>query len=790
MKPIILFLAFTLAINISHAQTPQHYSRAKIYLDANRHTIRDLSALGLAVDHGEYKQNTFFISDFSEHEIAKARNAGFTVDILIEDVVKHYQDQNKKPAAKTTSVSCSSTAPAVPAHFHLGSYGGFFTYTEMLSILDSMHTLYPSLISVRQQIDTFHSIQGRPIYWLRISNNPSVDQPAKPQMLVTSLHHAREPGSLSSVIYYLWYLLENYSTDNHIKTIIDNTELYFVPCVNPDGYLYNIALSPGGGGMWRKNMRDNLDGTFGVDLNRNYGFEWGYDDVGSSPMTSDDTYRGTAGFSEPETQAIKWFSNNHHFEIALNYHTYHNDILFPWGYVPNFQTVDSNIFFDDCNYITEYNHYRFGTCNQTLNYIANGDSDDWMYGDLSGKPKIYAATPEIGSNDYGFYPPSFQIIPDCQNTLEQNIKTASLLLPFASIHHTDNKILIHSSGYLHYDVQRLGFPDTGTFTVTILPLDSWMTVSPVPKVYTGLTLLQTVSDSISYNIASATPNGQLISYVLNCYNGHYYIYDTVQFYYGKYYTLTTPSTSSLAGWTNFGWGLCPSTFFTPPSSIKSAPACADNYGDGEDITISTTAPVDLTHSMEAYLEFYGNWGIEKDYDYVTVNASVAGTGVWQPLCGRYTAAEPGSGFPMYDGQRPMWVHEQMDLSDFLGEQINIQYELVSDPFVNDRGFYFDDVSITTVENVALSTTHVSGAAQALSVYPNPAKDELTISLTGPVTLPLHATLYDCVGREVMSLNIDQPQVVVNVQQLPANVYYLKVYGNGKALPVQKVDILK
>ena len=140
-----------------------------------------------------------------------------------------------------------------------------------------------------------------------MSNNPSVDQPAKPQMLVTSLHHAREPGSLSAVIYYLSYLLENYSTDTHIKTIIDNTELYFVPCVNPDGYIYNITTYPGGGGMWRKNRRVNAGGSFGVDLNRNYGYNWGFDNVGSSPNGVSDTYRGASAFSEPETQAVRNF---------------------------------------------------------------------------------------------------------------------------------------------------------------------------------------------------------------------------------------------------------------------------------------------------------------------------------------------------------------------------------------------------------------------------------------------------------------------------------------------------
>jgi carboxypeptidase T len=795
MRLVLLLVAFTFLFNTAPAQTQEKYSRAKIYLDAGNHTMSDLSALGLAVDHGEYKKNTFFVSDFSRHEIKKARKAGFKVEIVIADVAKYYEDQNKKKTAgaeKTTAAGCAFPVLADPAHFHLGTYGGYFTYTEMLRILDSMHTLYPTLISTRQQIDTFHSVLDSPIYWIRVSDNPNVDQPAKPQMLYTALHHAREPGSLSSTIYYLWYLLENYSTDARIKTIIDNTELYFIPCVNPDGYLYNIATNPGGGGLWRKNRRNNMDGTYGIDLNRNYGYKWGYDNIGSSPRTMDDTYRGPSAFSEPETRAVKWMADNHHFKLCLNFHSYNNDILYPWGYIPSYQTVDSNWFFAYGEYITTPNHYRYGTTNQTLNYVANGVSDDWMYGDTLGRLKTYAFTPEVGSIVNGFYPPAYQIIPDCQNNLPTNLNTASILLPFATIVHTDKKIQVQTSGYLHYNLKRLGFPDTATFTVGIVPLDSWLTVSATPKVYTSLTLLQQVTDSISYALSPSTPNGQLVSYVLQVYNGYYYMRDTVQFYYGKYYTLATPRTASLTDWTNSGWGVCTSSYYTPPASIRSSLTGEGNYSDNTDITINPTAAIDLTHATHAYLQFYTKWAIETDYDYVTVNA-VDASGTATPLCGLHTRAQPlvNGGFPLYDGQQPNWVREEMDLSDYLGTTIHVQFQLVSDAHVNDKGYFFDDVNITTIVDSPQSVGAITSGNVSLNIYPNPAQEQITISVTGyTFTHPLHAVLYDAIGREAMSFTIGQPVLTRDINQLPGGMYYLKVSDNGMALPVVKVDVIR
>ena len=103
----ILLVCLFLSATVS-AQQQERYSRAKIHLDAKKHTISDLARLGIAVDHGQHKKNTFFISDLSAHEIKAARKAGFKVDILIKDVSKYYRDQNKpqsKSGQKTTAVT-------------------------------------------------------------------------------------------------------------------------------------------------------------------------------------------------------------------------------------------------------------------------------------------------------------------------------------------------------------------------------------------------------------------------------------------------------------------------------------------------------------------------------------------------------------------------------------------------------------------------------------------------------------------------------------------------------------
>ena len=228
--------------------------------------------------------------------------------------------------------------------------GGYFTYQEVLDELDQMKALYPNLITTKANISNFltqgqpdnsvtPSIGGNGIKWVKISDNPDASE-SEPQILYTAIHHAREPMSLHQLIFYMWYLLENYETDPEIQSIVDNTELYFVPVVNPDGYLYNEKTNPNGGGFWRKNRRNNGNGTFGVDNNRNYEYfidgnsgngMWGGE--GSSGNPDSQVYRGSAPFSEVENQAMKWFVEQHNFIMAFNNHSYGELLLRPYGYI-------------------------------------------------------------------------------------------------------------------------------------------------------------------------------------------------------------------------------------------------------------------------------------------------------------------------------------------------------------------------------------------------------------------------------------------------------------------------
>lgn len=806
MKRTFLILLLLSAISISVSAQKEKYSRAKIYLDSKEKSINHLASLGLAVDHGEHKKNNYFISDFSEREITIAKENGYKVDILIDDVASYYNNQNKETPDKkkektekslnNLSTGCNSTnsSIATPSNFQLGSMGGYFTYNELLTILDDMASQFPNLITAKQPIGTYNSIEGRPIYWLKISDNPTVDE-TEPEILYTALHHAREPGSLSQMIFYMYYLLENYGNNAEITALIDNTEMYFVPCVNPDGYVYNESTDPYGGGMWRKNMRNNNDGTYGIDLNRNYGFQWGYDDIGSSPTTNDQTYRGTTAFSEPETQATKWFCEQHEFRMTINYHTYGNDLIYPWGYIADFYTPDSSVFVNHTRLMTSINHFTAGTGNQTVQYTTNGDSDDWGYGEQTTKPKILSMTPELGDPADGFWPPQEKIIPMCENALGQNIYSAELIGKYADATDGSPYTISQTTGYLNYSIQRLGLDSPAAFTVSIIPIDSWIASVGTPKTYSAMSLLETRADSISYTLNNTIVAGQTFRYVLRVNNGLYDKNDTITKIFGQSTAAYTNNGSSVTGFTSSGgsWGISTTDYVSSPSSITDSPN--GNYNDNLNKKLTLNNAIDLSTAISATLNFWTKWDIEARYDYAQILASVNGN-TWTALCGKYT--KPGSSSqdfenPVYDGQQVSWVKEEISLNDYIGGSLYLQFKLVSDQAVTYDGFYFDDLSV----NVISSTVDVHEKENKdkiiiLQSIPNPASSSASVNFTIQNVKNPVFTIYNVMGEVIKkeTLTEKQTSISIDLSSFTNGTYFYQICGQNYRSKTMKLTVLK
>jgi hypothetical protein len=274
------------------------------------------------------------------------------------------------------------------------------TYAAAQQIVDDHPTL-AAWIDVGDSWEKSRGPGGYDMMVLRLTNS-AVPGP-KPPVFITSSVHAREytPAELNTR--FAEHLVDGYGFDADVTWLLDYHEIHLMLQANPDGR--KMAET---GVLWRKNTNEDYCGSTsslrGADLNRNYPFEWACCG-GSSSGECDETYRGPAAASEPETQAIAAYivslfpdrraapldapAPDDATGIYIDIHSQGRYVLWPWGFggtAPNgtqLQTLGRKLAF--------FNAY---TAQQAVVlYPTDGASDDFAYGELG----VAAFTYELGT---------------------------------------------------------------------------------------------------------------------------------------------------------------------------------------------------------------------------------------------------------------------------------------------------------------------------------------------------------------------------------------------------------
>ncbi|MEE8169553.1 MAG: M14 family metallopeptidase, partial [Phycisphaerae bacterium] len=216
-------------------------------------------------------------------------------------------------------------------------YDVYHSYDESKCFLDNLEAAFPAIAKV---FIIGQSVQGRDICALKISDNPSMNESDEEAIFFSGVTHAREWVTHEMVLYIAEWLTSRYAFDPRVQNIVNNSVVWLVPIVNPDGL--TVSRSAPGFRLWRKNNRVNADpGCFcpnypdcwnGVDLNRNYEEKWGLDNSGSSGDLCSGVYRGPSPASEPETQAIQNLLLIQRPAISVSFHSYGQMFLYPWGH--------------------------------------------------------------------------------------------------------------------------------------------------------------------------------------------------------------------------------------------------------------------------------------------------------------------------------------------------------------------------------------------------------------------------------------------------------------------------
>lgn len=333
----------------------------------------------------------------NKYQRTELENLGIPIEIVKDDYVISYGSKENVDLLTKKNILIASAPLLLPSDFP-GKDAIYHNYAEITEAVKKLANDNPDIIA----LDSIgKSVEGRDLWHLRISTDLATSK-NKPAALFVGGHHAREHLSIDVPLRLTQRFIEGYRAgDARIVRLVQNREIHLIPIANPDGAEYDIES--GNYKMWRKNRRNNNNGSWGVDLNRNYGFKWGTG--GSSTNSSQDTYMGPTPFSEPETLAIKTFvEQQHNINTLLSFHTYSELILYPWGhsYNPISDMKDFSVFKKMAEKMSEWNKYKPQQASAL--YIASGDTTDWAY----GAQHIFAFTFELDPTNTlggaGFYP--------------------------------------------------------------------------------------------------------------------------------------------------------------------------------------------------------------------------------------------------------------------------------------------------------------------------------------------------------------------------------------------------
>ncbi len=395
-----VFLAYFICASVSSAEAPRRYDgysevRTVVRTQAQ---LQAIERMGIQVNNCHIGLGPLDMV-VTKKQIDDLKQLGLSVQVRIEDVQAVEELRRVQNEGRVAALSTGDP------------FSDFFLdyrpYTGTNSIVWYMNELvlrYPNLASM---VNIGTTLQGRTIWGLRVTNSATSN---KPGVVYFGGEHAREWITTTVPTYFARHLLSQYGLDSAVTNLVNNVEFYLIPVFNVDGYEYSRSTDR----YWRKNRRSNGNGTFGVDLNRNWSVGWG--GAGSSGVSNTETYRGSAPFSEPETQVLRdFFLSRPNIRAQLDIHSYSQLVLWPFGYTST-HSPDQSVYSEIGNTMRNLISSVFGTpftagpVYSTI-YPASGISVDWTYAERN----ILSYTFELRDTGFfGFTLPADQIVPSNQ----------------------------------------------------------------------------------------------------------------------------------------------------------------------------------------------------------------------------------------------------------------------------------------------------------------------------------------------------------------------------------------
>lgn len=759
---VLFFLCLTFSCL---GQSPLHYAKVQIHLSEDL-DLQTLAGAGIAIDHVHKNESHAIDFVLDEIDLEKLQSLQVDYEVLIPDMKAYYAEILSDEPPSSFTGQCGLE------HYDFGNMGGYHTYGEVISHIQLMETMFPELVKISE---IGESVEGRLVYAVKISDKVEEKEAEEGVVFYDALTHAREPMSLESLLYYMWWLLENYGTDAEATYLVNNRELHFVPVVNPDGYVYNETIAPAGGGLWRKNRKDNGNGCVGVDINRNYAYNWG-DLGGASDDPCSDVYHGEGAFSEPETRNIRDFVAEIQPSIGFSCHTYGDVILFPNFFLTDFPKYEKYVEFT--SEMIPYDYKGYGTGFDMIGYSSSGNTRDFLQSN-----GMMCWVPEIG---HAFWEPSSSICDRVEEFLPSLKYLAWVSGDYIAFHgyslQQADQLWKGDSLQLVVRLKNKGLRSTTNEVKIIASSPSTALNALHTEVDLGSMAPEEIKDHTSiplqFVIEEAVTVGEEIPIDLTILqNGVAVGQKRLTFYAGiRQIIFAENAEAALDQWTTNAVSWDTTTIDPYNGSYCISDSRFKSYESNTAVVIVSEI-MDLSNTVNPFLEFKAKWSLERWTDNVSLEIQVNGA-AWKPLRGMHSVVNPFNGGAWIYGFNQFWIEEHIDLSNFAdSDQVRFRFYLRSDGSVNSDGFYFDDFQIVDYQaGINVSTQKPVFTTANVSVYPNPGNGQNTLKIWSAekesALLQISYPDGQILREEKLSLQVGENSFELNLP--PAGLYLLNI----------------
>lgn len=181
-----------------------------------------------------------------------------------------------------------------------------------------------------------------------------------------------------------------------------------------------------------------------------------------------------------------------------------------------------------------------------------------------------------------------------------------------------------------------------------------------------------------------------------------------------------------------------------------------NKGDQSAMTLTQTFNFQDV-SAPITLSYYTWYDLEEDWDYVYVLAQKKGS-EWQvlnpPGCTEenITGSNQGCG---YNGSSTGWIREEVDLSQFAGEEVTLQFEYLTDTALNGEGFLIDDIQIDAIGySTDLEDSNGGWVGNGFVRISNSLPQTYAVTVIEKTAAETTLTKYQFAGQEALNIYVD------------------------------------